>query len=265
MKKIYLTLVLFLAAGFVMGQAHFLEKLQQSPRHHEWADVVVGNRKVRVFVAFPEVAAKATAVVLIHENRGLNDWARYMADQLAGAGFVVVAPDLLSGTAPGGGNTDAFPNEDEARKAIYTLAPEQVTADLQAVTQYAAKIPAANGKVAVAGFCWGGSQSFRFANDAQKSSLKAAFVFYGSGADKPEQYQQITIPVYGFYGENDQRVNATIAVSEQLMKGKTFQYEIYPGAGHGFMRSGQDLQPTPENAAARDKAFNRFVNLLKAL
>jgi carboxymethylenebutenolidase len=99
------------------------------------------------------------------KTEGLSDWVRSVADQLAEQGYIAIAPDLLSGMAPNNGKTSDFLNGDAAREAIYKLAPEQVTADLNAVTNYVGKLPAANGKVAVAGFCWGGAQSFRFATN----------------------------------------------------------------------------------------------------
>src|SRR5215467_2634274 len=127
------------------------ERLEKSPRHHEWVDVKQGDRDVHCFVVFPEVKDKATAVLVIHENKGLTDWVRSVADQLAEAGYVAIAPDLLSGRAPKGGGTAEFGGDDAARKAIGSLPPEQVTADLDAVAAYVAKLPACNGKVAVAG------------------------------------------------------------------------------------------------------------------
>ena len=184
------------------------ERLEKSPRHLEWVKVKHGDREVNCFLAFPEVKEKATAVVVIHEIFGLSDWVRGVADQLAEAGFIAIAPDLLSGAAPGGGGTAELGSGDAVRKAISSLPPEQVTADLQAVTAHVAKLPAANGKVAVAGFCWGGGQAFRFATNSPE--IKAAFAFYGTGPEKPEEIAQIKAPVFGFYAGNDARVNATV-------------------------------------------------------
>src|SRR5262249_42529051 len=139
------------------------ERLEKSPRHMEWVKVKQGNREVSCFVAYPEVKEKASAVLVIHEIFGLTDWVRGVADQLAEAGYIAIAPDLLSGAAPGGGGTAELGGGDAVRKAISSLPPEQVTADLNAAAKYVSEFPACNGKVAVAGFCWGGGQSFRFA------------------------------------------------------------------------------------------------------
>ncbi|HEX9668615.1 MAG TPA: dienelactone hydrolase family protein [Thermoanaerobaculia bacterium] len=241
-------------------------RLETSPRHHEWVAVKAGDRTVHAYLAFPEVAGKAAAVIVIHENRGLTDWVRGVADQLAAAGYIAIAPDLLSGTAPGGGRTSDYPSEDAAREGIYKLSPEQVLTDLDAVADYVAALPAASGKVAVGGFCWGGAATLRFA-DHRGGKLAAAYPFYGTGPDAAEGVDGIAAPVYGFYGGNDERVNATIPKTTELMKaaGKTFEPVIYEGAGHGFMRSGEAPDGPPADREARSKAWERWRELLKKL
>ena len=158
----------------------------------------------------------------IHENRGLNDWARSFTDQLASKGFIAIAPDLISNTVDGIEKTNDFENSDAARSAIYALDAENVTQDLNAVLEYAKKIEAGNGKVFIIGFCWGGSQSFRFATNAG-DDIEAALVFYGTGPQDAEAYSSIEVPVYGFYGGADNRVNATIEGSENNFKITTKQ------------------------------------------
>ena len=142
--------------------------LNKSPRHQEWVKVKYGNRTVDAFVVYPEVSHKAPVVLLIHEIFGLSDWARSMADDIAAMGYIVIAPDLLSGDGPNGGGTSAFPDQQSIIKAVSALDPATVTADLNATADYALKFPSANGKLAVIGFCWGGGQSFRFATNAQR-------------------------------------------------------------------------------------------------
>lgn len=221
-----------------------------------------GERTIHAFVVYPESKKKAAAVVVIHENQGLTDWARSLADQLAAAGYIAIAPDLLSGTAPGGGKTSDFPSGDAAREAIGKLDPDQITADLNTVSDYVRKLPAASGKVAVAGFCWGGRQTFRFATN--RADLAAAFVFYGNG---PETVASIRAPVFGFYAENDARINATLPATEAAMKaaGKRYEPVTYAGAGHGFMRSGEAPDATAENRKAREDAWKRWLKLLKEM
>ena len=264
-NTIMLGLVASLAAAGAHAQGGAAARLESSPRHQEWVAVKHGERTVHAFLVFPEKKEKALAIVVIHENRGLTDWVRGVADQLAEAGYIAIAPDLLSGMAPEGGKTSHFASSDAAREAIYALTPDQVTADLAAVAAHVRALPACNGKVAVAGFCWGGSQSFRFATSG--AALAAAFVFYGTGPDDPAAIARIACPVYGFYGEDDARVNATLAGSQDLVKkaAKKFEPVTYAGAGHGFMRAGEEPDASPANKKARGEAWKRWKTLLAGL
>jgi carboxymethylenebutenolidase len=247
--------------------------LEKSPRHREWVNVKSGDRTVSAFVVYPEVKKKATSVVVIHEIFGMSDWVQLEADQLAAAGYIAIAPDLLSGVGPNGGGTSASADGNAVGKAIRDLPPDQITADLNAVADYVSKLPAANGKVAVAGFCWGGTQTFRFATN--RPSLAAAFVFYGSGPESPEAIAAIKAPVYGFYAGNDARIGATIPKTQEQMKAanKTYNIVTYEGAGHGFMRAGDAPPPAADadpkakemyaaNKKARDEAWTRWKDLL---
>ncbi|HEU4520446.1 MAG TPA: dienelactone hydrolase family protein, partial [Thermoanaerobaculia bacterium] len=222
-------------------------RLETTPRHNEWAQVSRAGRVIHTYVAYPEIATKAPAVILIHENRGLTDFERSVADRLAENGFIALAPDLLSGMAPGGGRTSDFASQDAAREGIGKLPRPQVLADLHAVADYANALPASSGTLHVAGFCWGGAQTWLFAND--RRDLGAAYVFYGTGPQEAAGITDISAPVYGFYGGNDARVNATISKTEELMRaaGKTFDKVIYEGAGHAFMRSGMAADASEAN------------------
>ncbi|HXU77582.1 MAG TPA: dienelactone hydrolase family protein, partial [Methylomirabilota bacterium] len=241
-------------------------RIEKSPRHLEWVKVKHENREVNCSIAYPEVKDKATAVIVIHEIFGLSDWVRSVTDQLAEAGYIAIAPDLLSGTAPGGGGTAELGGMDAVRKAISGLPADQITADLNAVAAYVAKLPACNGKVVVAGFCWGGGQTFRFVTN--NKNMKAAFSFYGPMPEKDEDLARIQCPVYGFYGGNDARINASIPRATEQMKkaGKTYDPVTYEGAGHGFMRAGEDpADKNPANKKARDEAWERWKGLLKKI
>lgn len=240
-------------------------RLNDSPRHQEWVTVQNGERDIRVFVVYPETSAKVPAILVIHENKGLNDWARGMADQLAEAGYIAVAPDLLSEFDATHADTASFPSDDERTKALMTLDPAQVTADLEAVGAWAKALPASNGKLASAGFCWGGSQSFNLA--AKSDDLDMALVFYGTGPTSEASYADVSAPIYGFYAGNDERVNATIPMSttEMAEAGKTYDIETYDGAGHAFMRSGEDPSGDPANVAARNAAWERMKRVLETL
>lgn len=239
-------------------------RLDTTPRHDEWVDVKHGARTVRTYVVYPQVKDRAMAVVVIHENRGLTDWVRTVADRLAEAGYVAIAPDLLSGMAPNGGGTKDFASEDAAREGISRVSADQATTDLRAVIAYARTIPAASGAVAVAGFCWGGARVWDIANAVP--DLTGAYVFYGTGPQEQAAVAQIDGPVYGFYGGNDARVNATIPRTQEAMSaaGKTFQPVIYDGAGHAYMRLGEAADASPENRAARTQSWDRWLKLLQA-
>jgi carboxymethylenebutenolidase len=190
---------------------------------------------------------------------------RAVADQLAEAGYIAIAPDMLSGHGPGGGKTSDFKTLDQATQALYQVKPEQVTGDLNAAADYVIKLPACNGKLTVAGFCWGGGQTFRFATS--RKDLKAAFIFYGSYAHTKDELARIACPVYGFYGGNDARINKTVPESAALMKqvGKTFEHVTYEGAGHGFMRAGEEAGAMAANRDARNAAWERWKAILKKI
>ena len=266
MKKLLLLLIAgVLTVTALPAQDWAKSRLEKSPRHMEWVKIKYDGREVNCFVAYPEVKDKAAAVIVIHEIFGLTDWVRGVTDQLAEAGYIAIAPDFLSGSATNGGGTAELGGGDAVRKAISSLKPEQITADLNAAVDYAAKLPACNGKVAVCGFCWGGTQTFRFATN--NKNIKAGFAFYGSGPENEDDIARIACPVYGFYGENDNRINATILKSTELMKkaGKTYEPVIYEGAGHGFMRAGEAPDANAANKKARDEAWTRVKDVLKKL
>jgi carboxymethylenebutenolidase len=265
MRYVLPAVVVLALATLAPAQDWAKARLEKSPRHGEWVKVKHGDREVPSFVVYPEVKEKAPAVVVIHEIFGLTEWPRLVCDQLAEAGFIAIAPDLLAGVGPKGGGTDALGGGDAVRKAILSLPPDQVTADLTACVDYVAKLPACTGTVSVAGFCWGGGQAFRFATN--NKTVKAAFVFYGTGPDSEADLKRIGIPVYGFYGGNDNRINATIPKSKELMKsaGKIYDPVVYEGAGHGFLRAGESPDANDANKKAKDEAWKRWKELLKKL
>jgi carboxymethylenebutenolidase len=237
------------------------ERIAKSPRHSEWAKVKHDNRSVETLVVYPETKDRRPVVLVIHEIFGLSDWAQELADEVAAAGYVAVAPDLLSGMAPNGGRTKDFVTGG-VTEAVSKLNPDQVTADLNAVADYALKLPAAAQKLFVAGFCWGGGQTFRFATN--RRDLSGAFVFYGPPPAK-EAIPRIQAPVYGFYGGNDARINSTLPDTAAAMKaaGKTYDPVTYEGAGHGFMRAGEAPDDgNPANKTAREQAWQRWKSLL---
>jgi carboxymethylenebutenolidase len=235
--------------------------LEKSPRHREYVPVKAGGQTIQTFVVYPEVSNKAPVVVLIHEIFGLSDWAKLMADEIAAKGYIVVAPDLLSGAGPNGGGTDSFSGQDAVTKAVSGLNADTVLADLDAVADYGKSLPASNGKVYVTGFCWGGGKSFAFAT--HRHDLSAAFVFYGP-PPPTEAMKSITAPVYGFYAGNDARISSTIPATTSAMQaaGKKYEPVTYDGAGHGFMRAGQAPDASPANKTAYEEGFARMLKVL---
>jgi len=261
MKRIsLLSLLVLLAAPFAHAQDWARASLEKSPRHREWVTVKHGDRSVETFIAYPESKDKRPVVLIIHEIFGMTDWVQDLADQVAAAGYVAVAPDLLSGMGPNGGRSDSFP-QGKNTEAVSHLNPDQVTADLNAAADFALKLPASNAKLFVAGFCWGGGQTFRFATN--RPDLQAAFVFYGPPPDK-DAMARIQAPVYGFYAGNDARIGATVPDTIANMKAANKSYDpvTYDGAGHGFMRAGQAPDASDANKKARNDAWTRWKSLL---
>ncbi len=259
MKYLSLVLVLF-CVQVASAQDWAKAALEKSPRHREWVTVKHGDRAVETFVAYPESKDKRPVVLVIHEIFGMTDWVQDVTDELAAAGYIAVAPDFLSGMGSNGGRSSAF-DQGKAMEAVGHLDPDQITADLNAVADYAKKLPASTGKLYVVGFCWGGTQSFRFATN--RSDLSAAYVFYGGPPDK-DAMARISAPVFGFYAENDARVDATIPDATANMKaaGKAYEPVIYAGAGHGFMRAGEAPDASDANKKAREDSWARLKTLL---
>ncbi len=269
MKRIMLGLAA--CAALVSAQDWARAKVDKSPRHREWVTVTHDGRKVETFVAYPEAAKNTPVIVVIHEIFGMTDWVENVTDEFAAAGYIAMAPDLLSGMAPNGGRTPDFP-ANGVGLFIQKLSPEQITADLNAVADYGLKLPSASKKLFVTGFCYGGSQAFRFATN--RRDLAAAMVFYGtapstSGApftpDK-DAMARIKAPVFGFYGGTDNRIGATIDATAAAMKelGKVYEPVTYEGAGHGFMRAGEQPDPSPANAKAQEEAWARIKKIMSS-
>ena len=260
MRPIILIFLFALTAQAVSAQDWAREHVEKSPRHREWVTVKHDGRAVETFVVYPESKDKRPVVLVIHEIFGMTDWVQDWTDRVAEAGYIAIAPDLLSGMGPHGGRSSDFP-QGTANEAVSHLNADQITADLNAVTDYGLKLPGASGKLFVTGFCWGGGQSFRFATN--REDLAAAFVFYGPPPEK-EAMTRIKAPVYGFYAGNDARIDATIPETRDEMKaaGKTYEPVSYEGAGHGFMRAGEAPDASEANRKACADAWARWKSIL---
>lgn len=231
------------------GAADVVARLETSPRHGEWAMVPMpGGDSIRAWVVYPERATPAPVVLVVHEIYGLTNWIRGVADQLAADGFVAIAPDLMTAkNLPADESGD--PVREQATTAIRTLRPEDYHPQLRAVADWGMALPAASDSYGIVGFCWGGSASFRHA--IESSNVDAAVVYYGTSPDT-ELLSRVNAPVLGLYGGDDARVNATVAPADSALKalGRSFEYHMFDGAGHGFLRQ-QDGRDGANLAATR--------------
>lgn len=233
-----------------------LARLNDSPRHGEWQMIRTGEAdSIRAWVVYPERDEPAPVVLVVHEIFGLTNWVRAVADQLAAEGFIAVAPDMLTmQNIPAGENGD--PDRQQATAAIRTLERDDVHRQLRAVADWAMALPAATDRYGIVGYCWGGSTSFMHA--VMSPELDAAVVYYGSAPDT-DLLSAIEAPVLGLYGGNDERVNASIPAADSAMTAldKTYEIEIYDGAGHGFLR--QQAGQEGANLAATRRAWPRML------
>lgn len=235
-------------------------RLRSSPRHGEWVWVKTEEGdSMSAWLVYPERKEKTPVVVVIHEIFGLTDWIRGVADQLAAEGFLAIAPDLLSGKGRAGGGTESL-SRDEAIRLVRSLTPEAVVARVNAAAKYATSLPAATKRYATIGFCWGGSMSFHYAT--ADPDLSAAIIYYGA-SPATERLARVRASVLGLYAGDDARVNATIPPAEAEMKrlGKGYEYGMYDGAGHGFLRAQGEREGA--NLRASEKAWPRTVEFLR--
>ena len=243
------------------GEENALIILNASPRHGEWIDIPYEGSTVplRTWIVYPERKEKAPVIIIIHEIFGVTDWIRSVADQLARDGYIAVAPDYISGFGPNGGGTESIGSRDSVVRLIRSLSAEESYKRTNAVFDYAMKISSANGNIATVGFCWGGMRSFGYACTQPK--LKAAIVYYGTSPDTKE-LSSLNVPVLGLYGADDARVVSTIEPASVEIKklGKSYEYEIYEGAGHGFLR--QQSGREGANLRASEKAWKRMLGFL---
>ena len=219
--------------------------------HSEYVKYLSGKDTVTAYIAYPERPQPAPAVIVIHEIFGMSDFIRQTTEQLAKDGFVAIAPDLLS--RPGG--TPATP--DSARKLIATLNADTVTADLDATRAYLKTLkPVRASEIGIIGFCWGGGQSFRYATNSPE--LKAFVVCYGPSPN-PADMGKIRAKGLGVYAENDARINAGLPDAAAAMRtaGKEYPYTVYPGVGHGFLR-------TREKPEVADSAWSAVIRFFRA-
>ena len=240
------------------------EALKASPRKASWVDVKMADGTViKTWMVEPAGSGKAGVVIVIHEIFGLTDWVRAVADQVAADGFIALAPDLLSGMGPNGTGSAELGTQG-AGQVIRNLTADIQAARLTAVMDSGKKLSRSNGKTGSVGFCWGGSASLAYA--IAQPALDAAVMFYGSppsqqGAPDLSGLAKIKAPVVAFYGGNDTRTTATAQpVADEMKKlGRPFDFHVYDGAGHGFVRQ----QTTEPNYKATTESWPLVVAFFK--
>jgi carboxymethylenebutenolidase len=221
-----------------------------------------GEREFNCLVFPPPDSFLATGVIIVHEEWGLTDWVKSFSKQISAEGYLVIVPDFLSGHKTEKDSLPIFVNENIIRTALLNANTEQIMSDLDESFKYLKSHPSCNGKIAIIGFSWGGTQAFSYL--AKNPGLTAGYIFYGTSPINKKDLSRIQSPVYGFYGEYDSRVNSSIRNTENKMHklGKVFQSYIIDGGGHGFMRSGERLGATEDNIKARTAAWNKLMELL---
>jgi len=234
---------------------HVAARLNASPRHGEWAMIRTNQGdSVKAWVVYPERRDRAPVIIVVHEIYGLSSWVRGVADQLAAAGFIAIAPDLLPlSAAP---RTADTVSTQDATAAIRMLNADALQRQLDAVASYGMSLPAASKRYGIVGFCWGGGISF--AHAAHAPNLGASVVYYGV-SPAAAQLRAVRAPVLGLYAGNDARVDATIPTADSVLLplGRTYVHNVYGGAGHGFLR--QQSGMAGANKAATLKAWPATV------
>lgn len=243
--------------------AEAVAQLKSSPRHAEWVDIKASSgAPIKSFVVYPERKDKAPVVIVIQEIFGLTDWIRGVADQLAKEGFIAIAPDFLSGMGPNKGGSQEL-GEPGSVAEIRKLTDDDRIRILNDVRAYALTIPAANGKTATVGFCWGGAASSLFA--LRQPGLNAAVAYYGGMPTDPAAFANAKTPILGLYAANDNRVNATLDLAKAELAKKNVPYEqhFFEGAGHGFLRQQNGSAQAPNNRQASEKAWPLTLEFLR--
>ena len=210
-------------------------------------------QNMQAYVARPKEVKKYPAIIIIHENRGLNAHIEDVARRAAKAGFLAIAPNALSAIGA------VTANEDEARTKFQELKAEDNLQNFLHVFDYLATRTDYNGNAGCAGFCWGGAMANNLA--VKVTNLKAAVAFYGR-QPATEEVKNIKAAIQLHYGALDERVNAGIAAYEEALKKNNIVYELYmyEGANHAFHN---DTAPTRYNEAAAKLAWQRTIDFFK--
>jgi len=261
MKICILYLFLFLFSS--LGAQEFAFKDLSSSRHQmEWIKIESAGSSVNSFIVYPDSLSTAPAIIIIHEEFGMTEWMMSFADQLALQKYIAIVPDLLTRKSPGKDTIGEVRNWGDARDKLLSLDQEEIFTTIDIVQNYISGLPSCNGTILIVGLGWGGSQVFHYL--LQDDNLEAGLIFYGIAPGKKKKLKQVSTPIYGFYGENDSRVNKTLWSTDKKMKqlDKSFYPVVYEFGGHGFMRSGERPNANEGNIKARTAAWKRLRTIL---
>jgi len=211
---------------------------------------------IAAYLSRPKGDGKLPAVIVIHENRGINDHIRDVARRLAKAGYVALAPDLLSRQ----GGTASFPTSDAATEGIRKLDEDLIMKDLARAANFLKSQSFVRPKIGVTGFCWGGGRALLFTT--RSKDLAASVIYYGSNPRDLEDVKNVTAAILGHYGGADERITSGVPKLEEAMKkyGKSFEYKIYAGAPHSF---NNDTNDRSYRAEAAKEAWGRTLEFFK--
>ncbi|MEQ1575919.1 MAG: dienelactone hydrolase family protein [Vicinamibacterales bacterium] len=182
------------------SEARAKAALDASPRHSEWMNVLSGGTSIRTFIVHPVRRGRGPVAIVISDNRGMNDWIRSVGDQLAAEGFTAMVPDLWSGLGPAGGDSESFASADERTRAIGRLSREETVRRLQAVWEYAIRLPAINERIAVVGFGWGADRALEY---AEEQPMVAAAVTFDGMSPSRTVLAKTSTPVLALFGDLD--------------------------------------------------------------
>ncbi len=208
------------------------------------------------YLTRPQGNGQRPAVVVIHGWDGINDHIRDVARRLAKAGYVALAPDLLSRQ----GGTSSFRSREAAIEAGRKLDDDMITKDLTGAVDFLKTQNFVRPKIGVVGFCWGGGKALLLTT--RSKDLAAAVIYYGDNPRNLDDVKNITAPVLGQYGGADDRITSGVPKLEEAMKryGRSFEYKVYPGAPHSF---NTDTSPRSYREEAAKEAWGRTLEFFK--
>lgn len=256
-------------AGSLAAATALLDSLATKPAHAAQVDPndpaltsidvkfnSTDGTSVSGYLTRPQGNGQRPAVVVIHAWDGINDHIRDVARRLAKAGYVALAPDLLSRR----GGTTSFQSRDAAIEAGRKLDDDMITKDLTGGVNFLKAQNFVRPKIGVIGFCWGGGKALLLTT--RSKDLAAAVIYYGDNPRNLDDVKNITAPVLGQYGGADDRITSGVPKLEEAMKryGRSFEYKVYPGAPHSF---NTDTSPRSYREEAAKEAWGRSLEFFK--